>query len=350
MKYSETGVDLRKVKTIHSSIRTLISKTFFSNPELRILSGFGHYAGLIEIGSRIMALHSDGVGTKLLVAIMMKKYDSIGIDCIAMNVNDVICVGAVPVGFVDYIALSAPDKKLVEAIVKGLSKGAIESEMPIIGGETAIVPDLLHEDSSTSFDLVGTAMGTTSKRKVILGDKIKDGDAILGIESNGLHSNGYSLARRVLLSNYKIHGTAKYIDKSIGEELLKPTRIYVRPVKELLREHYDTVHGLAHITGGSFTKLSRLGERVNYKLNNLPKPAGIFKQIMKDGRIEEREMYRTFNMGIGLCVMIPKSSIDGAISIFEKWKMKSIVIGNVTKGSGKVSAAFNSGQTLLTVD
>jgi phosphoribosylformylglycinamidine cyclo-ligase len=350
VKYSDTGVDLRKISTLHSSIGALISKTYFLNTDLRILSGFGHYAGLIEIGSRVMALHSDGVGTKILVATMMKKYDSIGVDCIAMNVNDVICVGAVPVGFVDYIALSAPDRKLVEAIVKGLSKGATESEMPILGGETAIIPDLLHEHNSTSFDLVGTVLGTANRDKVILGNKIKDGDAILGIESNGLHSNGYSLARRVLLSNHKIHDTTKHIDKSIGEELLKPTRIYVRPAKELLREHHDDVHGIAHITGGSFMKLSRLNGKVNFKLNSLPKPAGIFKQIMKDGKIEEREMYSTFNMGIGLCVIMPKSSIDIAMSIFEKRRMKSIKIGNVTKGSGKVSATLDGRQTLLTVN
>jgi phosphoribosylformylglycinamidine cyclo-ligase len=350
MKYSDAGVDLKKVKKIHSTIHTLISKTYFANPEYSILSGFGHYAGLVELGSRVIALHSDGVGTKILVAIMMKKYDSIGIDCIAMNVNDVICVGAMPVGFVDYIALSAPDRKLVGAIVKSLSKGATESDMPIIGGETAIVPELLREHNSTSFDLVGTVLGTANRNRVILGDKIKEGDAILGIESNGLHSNGYSLARRVLLSNHKIDGTTKFIDGSIGEELLKPTRIYVRPVKELLRADHENVHGLAHITGGSFTKLSRLNETVNYKLNNLPKSQGIFKQIMKDGKIEEREMYTTFNMGIGFCVIMPKSSADNAKSIFEKRKMKSIEIGQITKGSGKVSASLNGKQIPLTIN
>lgn len=350
MRYSDAGVDLKKIKRIHSRIRTLISKTYYANSEWKILSGFGHYAGLIELGPRVMALHSDGVGTKILVAHMMKKYESIGIDCIAMNVNDIICVGAMPIGFVDYIALSAPDKKLVGEIVKGLSKGARESNMPIIGGETAIVPDLLHGNTSTSFDLVGTVLGMVDKKLLVLGEKIKEGDSILGIESNGLHSNGYSLARRVLLSKHKIDDTAQFIDGLIGQELLKPTRIYVRPVKELLRADHKNVHGLAHITGGSFTKLSRLNERVNYKLDHLPQSKGIFKQIMEDGKIEEREMYTTFNMGIGFCVIMPKSSIDRAKSIFEKNKMECTQIGQITKGSGTVLAALNGKLKPLTLN
>jgi phosphoribosylformylglycinamidine cyclo-ligase len=305
------------------------------------LSGFGHYAALIEIGSRIMALHSDGVGSKILIAHLMKKYDTIGIDCIAMNVNDIICVGAMPIGFLDYIALSSPDPNLVKEVFRGLSKAAKQCGMAIIGGETAIVPDLLHKIDSTSFDLVGTVFGIVNKKSLVLGEKIKEGDVILGVESSGLHSNGYSLARKVLLSKYKMNESAQFIKDSVGEELLRPTRIYVKPINELLNTARISVHGLAHITGGSFTKLSRLSKKVNYKLDNLPEPKGVFRLIMEDGHIQPREMYSTFNMGIGFCIILSKSSVNNAKVIFKRNKMKCTQIGLIEKGSGQVKAVLD---------
>lgn len=336
--YANAGVDLMEIKRVHSKIGRIISRTYTTDAICKILSGFGHYAGLLEFGSKVLALHSDGVGTKILIACMMKKYDSVGIDCVAMNVNDIICVGAMPIGFVDYIALGTPNGRLAGEIFRGLSMGAMACDMPIIGGETAIVPDLLHEGDRTAFDLVGTVLGMAEKKSLILGDKIKEDDVILGIESNGLHSNGYSLARKVLFPKYKLEDSTQFVNGSIGRELLRPTRIYLKPIKELLSIEGKRIHGFAHITGGSFTKLSRLNMRVNYKLDNLPAPKGIFKQIKEDGKISGAEMYRTFNMGIGFCIILPKTSVKTAMTIFEEHKMLCTEIGTIAKGSGKVAA------------
>ena len=341
MNYANAGVDLKKIKNLHYQIANAISRTHVTSAGWKVLSGFGHYAALIEIGSSIMALHSDGVGSKILIAHLMKKYDTIGIDCVAMNVNDIICVGAMPMGFLDYIALSSPDPQLVKEVFSGLSKAAKQSDMAIIGGETAIVPDLLHKIDSTSFDLVGMVFGIVNKKSLVLGEKIKGGDVILGVESSGLHSNGYSLARKVLLSKYKMNDSTQFIKDSVGDELLRPTRIYVKPINELLNTDRISVHGLAHITGGSFTKLSRLNKKVNYKLDNLPEPKGVFRQIMDDGNIQPREMYSTFNMGIGFCIILPKSSVDNAKDIFKKSKMNCTQIGLIEKGSGHVTAVLD---------
>lgn len=336
--YAKAGVDLRGIKQIHKLIRREISRTYSTKLVCKIISGFGHYAGLLEFGTKVLAIHSDGVGTKILIAGMMKKYDSIGIDCVAMNVNDVICVGAMPIGFVDYIALREPNSQLVNEIIRGISKGAIDCNMPIIGGETAIVPDLLNEREVSSFDLVGTILGMTDKKQLILGTKVKEDDVILGVESNGLHSNGYTLARKVLLSKYHIEDCAQFIGGSIGQELIRPTRIYFKPVTALLETVRTKIHGLAHITGGSFMKLSRLNVGMNYKLDNLPAPRGIFKQILEDGKLKHIEMYRTFNMGIGFCIILPKTTVKIAEGIFEENKMFCTEIGRVAKGTGKVAA------------
>ncbi len=347
MSYADAGVDLKKIRNVQSQIANMISKTHIIYASWKVVSGFGHYAGLIEIGSKVMALHSDGVGSKILIAHLMKKYDTIGIDCVAMNVNDIICVGAMPIGFLDYIAISEPDRHLVKEVFRGLSKAARQCGISIIGGETAVIPDLLHTIDSTSFDLVGTVFGIVDKKSLVLGEKIKEGDVIIGVESSGLHSNGYSLARKVLLQKYKVDDTAQFIKESVGEELLRPTRIYVKPVHELLDTDRTSIHGLAHITGGSFTKLSRLNNKVNYRLDNLPEPKGIFRQIKEDGHIQSRDMYTTFNMGIGFCIILSKSSIENAKEIFQRNKMKCGEIGLISKGTGRVAGVLDGRLQLL---
>ena len=327
MTYNRVGIDLKKIRQVQKSIGDTISVTH-SFPALgQVISGFGHYAGLIDIGSKVLALHSDGVGTKLMVAQLMGRFDSIGIDCIAMNVNDIICVGAEPLAFIDYIALRSANDHLVKEIVKGLVKGAKQSDMAIIGGETAVLPDLINDTGENAFDLAGTVLGVTEKPNLILGDKIKMGDIILGVESSGLHSNGYTLARKVLLSKYSVDDAAHYLIHTVGEELLIPTIIYKKPVMDILKQKHILIHGFAHITGGSFTKLTRLNMKVDYKLDNLPDSHGIFKQIQVDGHIETKEMYRTFNMGIGFCIILPKHYVDPVISIFEKYNMTCSQIG-----------------------
>src|SRR5690349_14202318 len=192
-------------------------------------------------------MHCDGVGTKVVIAQMMNRFDNIGIDCIAMNVNDIICLGAHPLAFIDYIALRSANQHVVQEIAKGLVKGARQSDMAIIGGETAILPDLINGEDKNTFDLVGMVLGIVDKPNIILGDKIKIDDIILGVESSGLHSNGYTLARKVLLSKYSVDDTAPHLVHTVGEEMLTPTMIYVKPIIEILKQKHISIHGLAHI-------------------------------------------------------------------------------------------------------
>lgn len=342
MTYREAGVDVGKVRAAQESLGGIISATHKMISQGRVLSGFGHYAGLVKLGGQTIALHSDGVGTKVLVAQLMNKFDTVGIDCVAMNVNDIICVGAQPVAFIDYIALREPNEALVEEIARGLVEGARQSDMAIVGGETAILPDII-AGQENAFDLAGMVMGVVKKgKKPMLGSAIKPGDVILGVESSGLHSNGYTLARKVLLSKYSVDDNAEHLVQTVGEELLAPTRIYVRPVMELLDK--IRVHGLANITGGSFTKLPRLNRNVKYVLDSLPAPTGIFRQIQSDGRIEAAEMYRTFNMGVGFCVVAPKEEAEPAIRIFKKHRMACMVVGRIERGAGSVEAKLGDGR------
>ena len=334
--YEKAGVNIPKIQSMQRIIGKMISESYSFQKIGKITAGFGHYSGLITIGNNVLALHTDGVGTKVLVAQQMKCYDTIGIDCIAMNVNDIICTGAQPFAFVDYIGLKKVNDELVKKVMKGLITGAKAARIAIVGGETSVVPELLAGETGEIFDLSGTALGMTKNNNIILGNKIKMGDIILGLESSGLHSNGYTLARKVL-SKYSLGEIPEFITKTVGEELLTPTRIYVRPIMELLKDRKITIHALAHITGGSFTKLKRLNNRVRYNLFDLSPPQGIFKQIQKDGRIDLKEMYRTFNMGIGLCIILPKANVDKTISIIEKYNMKVRQIGQVdSKGNGNV--------------
>jgi phosphoribosylformylglycinamidine cyclo-ligase len=351
MTYARVGIDVKKIHRVQKSIGDIISVTHSFPAIGKVISGFGHYAGLIDIGSKVLALHSDGVGTKLIVAQIMGRFDSVGIDCIAMNVNDVICVGAYPLAFIDYIALKSTNNHLVQEITKGLVKGAKQSDMAIIGGETAILPDLIDGMSKkNAFDLAGTVLGIADKSNLVLGNEIKAGDIILGVESSGLHSNGYILARKVLLSKHSIDDTAPYLTNTVGEELLVPTVIYVRPIIDILKKKHISVHGFAHITGGSFTKLTRLNKKVDYKLDNLPETHGIFKQIQVDGHVKAKEMYRTFNMGIGFCIILPKHSVDSVISIFEKYNLACNQIGKIgdkKNTNGRVIAKIDGKNEIL---
>src|ERR671916_2598896 len=246
--YRDAGVDIGSIHRGQKSIGEIISVTHKMLAIGKVTSGFGHYAGLVKLGHETIALHADGVGTKVIVAQMMNKFSTIGIDCIAMNVNDVICVGAQPSAFVDYIALRHTNESLLREIGQGLVKGAQQSKMAIVGGETAILHDIITGEGENAFDLAGMVMGIVMD-KPILGRMIKPGDIILGVESSGLHSNGYTLARKVLLSKYSVDDHADHLVQTVGEELLKPTTIYVSPVIEILKKKIR-LHGLANITGG----------------------------------------------------------------------------------------------------
>ena len=334
MTYRDVGIDVDKIRAAQKSIGDIISATHAFPKKGRVLSGFGHYAGLVRLGAQTIALHSDGVGTKVLVAQLMNKFDTVGIDCVAMNVNDIICVGARPIAFIDYVALKQPNEALIGEIARGLVEGARQSQMAIVGGETAVLPDVIAGEGENAFDLAGMVMGIVEKQ--VLGNSIKPGDVILGVESSGLHSNGYTLARKVLLSKYSVDENAEHLVQTVGEELLTPTRIYVRPVMDILKK--VRVHGLANVTGGSFTKLPRLNKNVRYALDDLPAITGIFKQIQVDGNIDITEMYRTFNMGIGFCVIAPKAAADEIIRTFGKHEMRCLQIGTIEKGLGVVAS------------
>jgi phosphoribosylformylglycinamidine cyclo-ligase len=345
------GIDIKMISKAQKKIGALISGTHLLPFTGRVLSGYGGYAGLIDLGNRVLALHADGVGSKIIVAQMMNRFDTIGLDCIAMNVNDIICVGARPLAFVDYIALRSVNKTLLQQLLKGLVNGAEESNVPIVGGETAILPDVISGfDDENAFDLAGMVLGSVARNSdLVLGQRITEGDVILGVESSGLHSNGYTLARKVLLSKYSLDEIPGHLTHTVGEELLTPTRIYVKPIIEIL-SHRSTIqiHGLAHITGGSFTKLARLNKGVRYMLDSLPSVQGIFKQIHVDGRVDLKEMYTTFNMGIGFCVILPRKSVDNVISIFEKYRMRCVQIGTVdNKGRGNVVVRLNGKNKVL---
>ncbi len=339
-KYKDVGIDIKKIKKIQNQIGKSIEQTYQYLDLGKVILGFGHYAGLIEIGDNVMAIHTDGVGTKILIAQLMEKYDTIGIDCIAMNVNDIICVGSKPLGYLSYVALQNTNDLLLKELTKGLVKGAKLSNIAIVGGETAILPDIITgKGKGYNFDLAGMIFGIINdKKKIILGNKIKSGDIILGIHSTGLHSNGYTLARKVLLEKYLIDDKPTYLDTNIGNELLKPTAIYSKTILKLI-DQFDTsvIHGLSHITGGAFTKLNRLNSGVDYILDNLPQIKGIFKQIMIDGKINVIEMYKTFNMGIGFCIIVSKDEVENIVDLINKDNMQCQVIGKIkAKGNGNI--------------
>ena len=336
MTYAKAGVNARHIHETHKLLARRLESTFATRKGKvgRPVFPIGHYAGLVDLGQGgVLSLHTDSVGTKVLIAQMMKKYDTIGIDCVAMCANDLICTGAEPISFLDYIAMSKPDRATVDEVAIGLVKGATEAGMAIVGGETAIVPELLAEDSG--FDLVGFAAGYCKKKDLILGDQVREGDALVGVTSSGIHSNGLSFARKTLLNKYELKETPTGLERSLGEELLEPTRIYVKPIREMTGK--IETHGLAHITGGgAFMKLERIVRQTKCgaELDSLPEPPGIFRLIRRTGRVSDSEMYRTFNMGIGLVVVAPEADTNRIIRIFRKHRMVAMKIGRVERKQG----------------
>jgi len=329
LTYKDAGVDISKIKQSQAAIGKMIESTHKLQKMAKITHGFGHYAGIVEIpGGKLLATHTDGVGTKVVIANLMKKYNTIGIDCVAMNVNDIICIGATPVSFVDYIAANKNDQVIFKKIVEGLVKGAKKSAMPIVGGETAIMPDVI-AGKGFSFDLAGMVVGLVSKKDIVLGNKISPGDVIIGAKSSGIHSNGYSLARKTLLSKYSVKDKVKGVGV-IGDALLMPTEIYVKPVLEIIQK--CKVNGLAHITGGAFTKLMRL-KKIGYEIDNLPKMPPIMGLIEEQG-VKSEEMYKTFNMGVGFCIITPKDQATRIKAIFKKHKIITQEIGRVISKKG----------------
>ncbi|MHA1685488.1 MAG: phosphoribosylformylglycinamidine cyclo-ligase [Candidatus Heimdallarchaeaceae archaeon] len=323
--YAEAGIDLNIEKNILKVINSYVKQTFsFAN----VLAKEGHYANLIKFGDHGLALTTDGVGSKVLVAQLAGKFTSIGIDCVAMNVNDLLAMGIKPAAFVDYLAVKELKPKFIEEIMQGLVKGCELAHIPLLGGELATLPEII-TGYENSFDLAGTALGIVSLNKIIDGRNIKPGDSILGITSSGLHSNGYTLARKVLMPKYELDSILPW-GRTLQEELLEPTRIYVDVIHELLKEH--EVHGLAHITGGGFKKLQRLTD-FGFKLDSFPRIPQIFTEMQKIGKITNQEMFSTFNMGIGFVVIVPPEEQVSALETLNRY-FKSFRIGEIIRESG----------------
>ena len=329
LTYKKAGVDISNIKKSQAAIGKMIESTHKLQKMAKMTHGFGHYAGIVEIpGGKLLATHTDGVGTKVVIANLMKKYNTIGIDCVAMNVNDIICIGATPISFVDYIAANKNEQQIFKQLVKGLVTGAKKSGVPIVGGETAIMPDLF-SGKGFSFDLAGMVVGMVTKKDLVLGNKIKTGNVIIGAKSSGSHSNGYSLARKALLTKFTVKDKIKGMG-ILGNSLLTPTEIYVKPVLEIIQK--CKVSGLAHITGGSFTKLLRL-KKIGFEIESLPRIPPIMGLIEEQG-VKSKEMYKTFNMGIGFCVIAPRDEVEQIKSIFRKHKIASQEIGRIKTKKG----------------
>lgn len=334
MTYARAGVDIGKISAAHKALARKLERTFRTRRGRigRPIFPIGHYAGLIDIGhDQVLSLHTDNVGTKMIIAHMMKKFDTVGIDCVAVCANDLICTGSEPVAFLDHISLASSDHVLVSQIAEGIAKGAAEAGMAVVGGETAITPDLLQGQVG---DLIGMAVGICSRHNLVLGDKVRRGDVLVGVASSGIHSNGLTLARKILLKNHNLRDRVPELGKTLSQELLEPTRIYVKPVMELLKRL--EVHGLAHITGGAFSKLDRVvsQSKLGANLDDLPHPPSIFRLIQKEGRVTKREMYRTFNMGIGFVAICPESEADHALRIFDRHSQQAFNVGRVDEKAG----------------
>ena len=305
LTYSESGVDIHaENRSIDAMKAVLTSKRKgFGAPMTEI----GHYAGLLDMGSFALAMTTDGVGSKVLIANAIQKWDTIGIDCIAMNVNDLYAIGAEPIAFVDYLAVEKVDPERAAEIAIGLCRGAQLSNMTIVGGETASLPEIIR-----GFDLAGTAIGIVEKDKVVTGEKIKEGDKLVGVPSVGLHSNGYTLARAIIAeSKYTYFDPMPGSNNTIGEELLTPTRIY-HEIIDLVKK--CNVHGLAHITGSGLLKLRRISQ-LGFEITDPLEPQPIFRFLQELGNVDDSEMYKTFNMGMGFVVVVAKEDVEKACQI-----------------------------------
>ena len=320
--YEKSGVSIdQKSNAIKALVDKLEYKRDGIGQNVRLP---GLFASLIDFGDRYITLATDGVGTKLMIAEALNKWDTVGIDCIAMNVNDTICVNAEPTSFVDYIAIDKPNEDITKEIGIGLQKGAELSNMEIVGGEIAVLPEIVN-----GVDLSGTCLGYVAKDRIITGETCEEGDLIIALKSSGIHSNGLTLARKIVEANNigwndKVSG----LSKTMGEELLTPTEIYVKQVLEITSNF--NVHGLVDITGGGLRNILRMKKGLQYVISDPVKPAPIFQKLQELGEVEDKEIYQTLNMSMGFTIIAPA---DDAEQIAKKYSNAEIV-GRVQKGNG----------------
>ena len=323
--YKTSGVDIRKADIFVKAIKKDMAGTFNAS----VLNRTGAFASLFELDASkvrnpVLVSSTDGVGTKLLIAKFLNKHDTVGIDLVAMNVNDVLCVGARPLFFLDYIACGKLHPKILQDVVKGIANGCQQSAVSLIGGETAEMPGMYKPDE---YDLAGFAVGVVEKDRIIDGSTIQSGDRVIGLPSSGLHSNGYSLVRKVFSLSEQ---------KKMAKELLIPTRIYVKDVLPMVEQF--NVRGIAHITGGAYyeklTKILPKGKCFVIDKGSWPVPK-IFHNIQKKGRIADPEMYRTFNMGIGLAMVFSNPDMPAVRNYLQSRKILFYEIGKVITGFSK---------------
>jgi phosphoribosylformylglycinamidine cyclo-ligase len=321
--YKQAGVDIEAGYEVVKRIK-------------KVAKGIGLFGGLFPFGKHYLVGATDGVGTKLKLAFMLNKHHTVGIDLVAMNVDDVVAMGAKPLFFLDYVALHKVDPNLVEKLVKGMVEGCKQAGVELVGGETAELSDMYQKGE---YDLAGFAVGIVERSKVINGSKIREGDKIIGLASSGLHSNGYTLARKVIFDRAQIQPKDKLdgFDKAIGEELLTPTRIYAGLILDLIKKF--NLKGISHITGGGIPEnLGRIippKRQAVIELNSWPIPK-IFRLIQRLGDVDHEEMYKTFNMGIGMILVVEAKQADKLMAYLKKKKEVAYVIGEIGKGNREV--------------
>lgn len=335
LTYKDSGVDVNSGYETVKLIKEYVKKTHTKG----VISNIGGFGGMFEIDKDgyeepVLVSGTDGVGTKLMVAFMADKHDTIGEDAVAMCVNDIICQGAKPLFFLDYIATGKLEPKKAASIVKGVSEGCIKAGCALIGGETAEMPGLY---GTGEYDIAGFCVGIVDKKKIIDGSKIIEGDVLIGIPSSGIHSNGYSLVRKVFFShkNYDIHQYVEELSSTLGKELLTPTRIYPKLILDLLSKF--EIKGLSNITGGGFYEnIPRMfpegitADIDTANINVLP----IFKLMQKEGNIDIDEMYGTFNMGIGIAAAVGKDIADDVLKYLKSIGETPVIIGRTVKREG----------------
>ena len=335
--YAHSGVDTSAADRGVAALVAVL-KTIDTGRASRSVLPSGHYAAVLEVAPNLgIAVGTDGVGSKLIVAEQTGRYDTVGIDCVAMNVNDVVCVGAEPIALLDYLAVERVDPEVMEAIGSGLKAGAEAAGVEVPGGEVAVLPELIKgHPSPNGFDLTAACFGTVALDRIVTGAGCEPGDALIGLPSSGLHSNGYSLARAALEGLGLDHRPEALGGASVADALLEPTVIYVRAALELLRSDVG-VRGLAHITGGGVRNLLRLHADVGFEIDApLPVP-GIFRLVQERAGVADAEMWEVFNMGCGFCAVVSAAEADAAVELLARRHPGSARIGWVTGDADRVT-------------
>jgi phosphoribosylformylglycinamidine cyclo-ligase len=328
--YQAAGVDNERADLGLKRIVDRVRQTWPQGHELGALKlDIGHYASVIDAGGIGLAITTDGIGSKAIIAQMVDRYDTVGIDCVAMNVNDLICVGATPLSMVDYMAVQEARPDLLDDLSKGLCAGAEMANISISGGETAQIPSIITGyKAGFGFDLAGTAVGIVALDKIIVGRDIQPGDVLIGIESNGIHSNGLTLARHIFFEqhDYTVATPFPELRQSLGDELLAPTYIYVREALAVLSSDI-AIKALIHITGDGFLNLSRVDAEVGFVIDQLPPVPPIFPLMQQLGRVSDEEMFRVFNMGVGFCMIVPAPDAERVIAMVHEHGKKAYAMG-----------------------